>query len=92
MAWKTFRKRFLQLRASTYQFDAVESTRKVVENRMSNDITYMDCWGFIAPLIPVDTDFTMDIYIMVFGALKEAEKKRIAGGGKTGGQNDADQH
>lgn len=29
---------------------------------------------------------------MIFHALKEAEKKRIAGGGKTGGQNDADQH
>ena len=45
---------------------------------MSNDITYMDCWHFIAPLIPVNTDYTMDIYVMVFGALKEAEKKRIA--------------
>ena len=40
--------------------------------------TYMDCWHFIAPLIPVDTDYTMDIYTMVFKALKEAEKKRIA--------------
>lgn len=59
---------------------------------MSNDITYMDCWHFIAPLIPVSTDYTMDIYIMVFNALKEAEKKRIAGAGKTGGPNDADQH
>ena len=45
---------------------------------MSNEITYMDCWHFIAPLIPVDTDYTMDIYVMVFNALKEAEKKRIA--------------
>ena len=45
---------------------------------MSNEITYMDCWHFIAPLIPVNTDYTMDIYVMVFGALKEAEKKRIA--------------
>ena len=45
---------------------------------MSNDITYMDCWYFIAPLIPVNTDFTMDIYVMVFNALKEAEKRRIA--------------
>ena len=45
---------------------------------MSNELTYMDCWHFIAPLIPVDTDYTMDIYVMVFSALKEAEKKRIA--------------
>jgi len=45
---------------------------------MSNELTYMDCWHFIAPLIPVNTDYTMDIYVMVFNALKEAEKKRIA--------------
>lgn len=45
---------------------------------MSNEPTYMDCWHFIAPLIPVSTDYTMDIYIMVFNALKEAEKKRLA--------------
>ncbi len=30
---------------------------------MKSDITFMDCWHFIAPLIPVDTDYTMDIYI-----------------------------
>lgn len=45
---------------------------------MSNELTYMDCWNFIAPLIPVSNDYTMDIYVMVFNALKEAEKKRIA--------------
>lgn len=45
---------------------------------MSDKPTYMDCWHFIAPLIPVSTDYTMDIYVMVFNALKEAEKKRIA--------------
>lgn len=94
---------------------------------MSNAITFMDCWGFIAPLLPVSTDFERGVYVMVFHALmKEAEKKRIAekkkevkhvadvtrvtnegrrgggtagswgkqfaGGSKTGGQNDADQH
>lgn len=45
---------------------------------MNSELTYMDCWYFIAPLIPVNTDYTMDIYVMVFNALKEAEKKRIA--------------
>lgn len=45
---------------------------------MSDKLTYMDCWHFIAPLIPVNSDHTMDIYVMVFNALKEAEKKRIA--------------
>lgn len=45
---------------------------------MSDKPTYMDCWRFIAPLIPVNNDYTMGIYVMAFGALKEAEKKRIA--------------
>nr|DAG69233.1 MAG TPA: hypothetical protein [Caudoviricetes sp.] len=45
---------------------------------MSDKPTYMDCWHFIAPLIPVDTNYTIDIYLMVFNALKEAEKIRIA--------------
>ena len=45
---------------------------------MSDKPTYMDCWNFIAPLISVSTDYTMDIYVMVFNALKDAEKKRIA--------------
>ena len=40
--------------------------------------TYMDCWYFIAPLIPVSTDFERGVYVMVFLALKEAEEKRIA--------------
>ncbi len=40
--------------------------------------TYMDCWFFIAPLIPVSTDFERVVYVMVFRALKEAEEKRIA--------------
>ena len=38
--------------------------------------SYMDCWYFIAPLLPVNTDFERGVYIMVFRALKEAEGKR----------------
>ena len=45
---------------------------------MSNKPTYMDCWYFIAPLIPVNTDFERGMYVMVFCALKEAEEKWIA--------------
>lgn len=41
------------------------------------DITYMDCWHYIAPLIPVKVDtYSMDVYVMIFHALKEAEKRR----------------
>lgn len=38
----------------------------------------MDCWHYVAPLLPVNTDFGMEVYVMIFNALKEAEKKRIA--------------
>lgn len=40
--------------------------------------TYMDCWYFIAPLLPVSTDFERGVYVMVFRALKEAEGRRVA--------------
>lgn len=39
------------------------------------EITYMDCWHFIAPLIPFKVDtYSMDVYVMTFQALKEAEE------------------
>lgn len=41
------------------------------------EITYMDCWHFIAPLIPVTGDeYTKDVYVKTFNALNEAEKRR----------------
>ena len=40
------------------------------------ELTYMDCWNFVAPLIPVTDDLTMDIYVMTFNALKKAEEQR----------------
>lgn len=44
------------------------------------DLTYMDCWHYVAPLIPVGSDETSQkVYVMVFNALKEAEKRRKAG-------------
>lgn len=46
-----------------------------------DDLTYMDCWHYIAQLIPVKSGtYSMDIYVMVFNALKEAEKRRKDGG------------
>lgn len=41
-----------------------------------SEITYMDCWQFIAPLIPVNSECAQDIYVMTFKALKEAEERR----------------
>lgn len=40
------------------------------------EITYMDCWHFIAPLLPVKSEYAQDIYLMTFRALKEAEERR----------------
>lgn len=45
---------------------------------MPDNLTYMDCWNFIAPLIPVTDDKTSQwVYVMTFHALNEAEKRRI---------------
>lgn len=39
------------------------------------DTTFMDCWHFIAPLIPVTTDFAKEVYVMTFKALKDADEQ-----------------
>ena len=54
---------------------------------MDNEPTYMDCWFFIAPLIPVNSDYARGIYCMVFRALKEAEERRLK---KERGRNNDD--
>ncbi len=43
---------------------------------MDNEPTYMDCWLFIAPLIPVDTSYGRIVYCMLYQALKEAEDRQ----------------
>ena len=41
-------------------------------------LTYMDCWYFVAPLLPVPQDpITTEVYIKVFSALKDAEDREI---------------
>lgn len=35
------------------------------------DLTYKDCWSYIAPLIPTSSEMPQKIYVMVFQALKE---------------------
>lgn len=41
------------------------------------EITYMDCWQFIAPLIPANSNCAQEIYVKTFQALKEAEERRV---------------
>ena len=41
-----------------------------------NKLTYMDCWHYIAPLIPITSDpLSTQIYVMVFNALSTADKQ-----------------
>lgn len=41
------------------------------------ELTYMDCWHYIAPLIPVQSGtISVEIYTMVFCALRDAEDRR----------------
>lgn len=44
------------------------------------DLTYMDCWHYIAPLIPISSEMSQEIYVMVFQALKQAEGRRKGNG------------
>ncbi len=46
-------------------------------SKMNHDLTYMDCWRLIAPLIPNTIDYGQ-VFVMTFLALQEAEKRRIA--------------
>ena len=43
-------------------------------------MNYMDCWHYIAPLIPISSETSQKIYVMVFQALKEAEERRKKNG------------
>lgn len=43
------------------------------------NLTYMDCWNYIAPLIAIGSETAQEIYVMVFQALKEAEERRTEG-------------
>lgn len=49
------------------------------EGKRMDEITYMDCWHYIAPLIPIDNAHSRHVYVMTFHALKEAEERRVKG-------------
>ena len=41
--------------------------------------TAMECWHFIAPILPINDDFSQNVYVKTFRAFKlleEEEKKR----------------
>ena len=44
-----------------------------------DNITYMDCWSYIAPTIPITEDpISTQIYVMVFKALSDADEREKA--------------
>ena len=44
-----------------------------------DNITYMDCWSYIAPTIPITEDpISTRIYVMVFKALSDADEREKA--------------
>ena len=45
---------------------------------MNNEITFMDCWHYTAPLLPINNDYAREVYCMVFRALKEADERETA--------------
>ena len=42
----------------------------------------MNCWHFIAPLIPLADDFSMEVYVKTFHAFKLLEKEEKRKNGK----------
>lgn len=45
---------------------------------MNSEITFMDCWHYTAPLLPINNDYAREMYCMVFRALKEADEREAA--------------
>ena len=55
---------------------APTAARELTEVVKMCDLTYMDCWNYVAPLILAKNGtLDMDIYVMVFHALKEADER-----------------
>lgn len=39
------------------------------------DVTYKECWEFICPLLPINDEYQRAVYVMVFKALMDADKR-----------------
>ena len=56
-----------------------EQMQERSERVNKDNITYMDCWSYIAPIIPITEDpISTRIYVMVFKALSDADEKEKA--------------
>ena len=51
---------------------------------MSNkEPSAMDCWHFIAPMLPITDDFSQSVYVKTFQAFKLLEEEEKKKNGKT---------
>ena len=51
----------------------------MVQAMKNKEPSAMDCWHFIAPMLPITDDFSQSVYVKTFQAFKlleEEEKKR----------------
>ena len=56
-----------------------EQVQERSERVNKDNITYMDCWSYIAPTIPITEDpISTRIYVMVFKALSDADEREKA--------------
>ena len=56
-----------------------EQVQERSERVNKDNITYMDCWSYIAPTIPITEDpISTWIYVMVFRALSDADEREKA--------------
>lgn len=56
-----------------------EQMQERSERVNKDNITYMDCWSYIAPTIPITEDpISTQIYVMVFKALSDADEREKA--------------
>ena len=56
-----------------------EQVQERSERVNKDNITYMDCWSYIAPTIPItEAPISTRIYVMVFKALSDADEREKA--------------
>ena len=55
----------------------------MVQAMQNKEPTAMDCWHFIAPLILVNSDYSMKVYVKTFHAFQLLEDEEKKKNGKT---------
>ena len=59
--------------------DILRCLTRVMKMMSNKEPSAMDCWHFIAPIIPITDDYSQSVYVKTFQAFKlleEEEKKK----------------